>query len=77
VVWVVGLGSVGGFSQRVLNDLTRARLSRGRNDLAPLSPPSTPPPSGQLARPATHRKTEKERHIADGVGGGGRRGAES
>jgi hypothetical protein len=46
VVWVVGFGSVEGFSQRVLNDLTRARLSRGRIFwLLSLPPPPPPPPS--------------------------------
>jgi len=54
--------------QRVLNDLQRARLFRGRkiwffaHPLLHLS--------RQKTRPATHRKTEKERHLADGRGGG-------
>ncbi len=39
-------------------------------DLALLPPP--PPISCQLTLPATHRKTEKERHLADGSGGCGR-----
>jgi hypothetical protein len=39
-----------------------------------LSPPPTlhPPLSGQKARPATYRKTEKERRLDDVRGGGGR-----
>ncbi len=41
------------------------------HDLAP-SPP-LPPLSGQWALWATHRKTEKERQLADGTGGDGRR----
>jgi hypothetical protein len=34
------------------------------NDLSPRPPPSTPPPR-QLSRPATKRKTEKDRQLAD------------
>jgi hypothetical protein len=49
-------------TQKVLNDLKKARLSR--------LPPS--PLSRQKARPATHRKTEKERQNL--LTGEGRRG---
>ncbi len=34
--------------------------------------PLPPPPSLKSARPATHRKAEKGRHLADGRGGGAR-----
>jgi hypothetical protein len=50
----------------VLNDLWRTRLSRRRMILF-LSYPL----SRQLAGPTTHRKTEKERKLANGRGGDG------
>ncbi len=49
---------------RALNDSWRTRLFAPSYYLAP--PPPSPP-----ARPATHRKSEKERQIADGRGGRG------
>ncbi len=45
---------------------------------SPPRPPQPPPPPRKHARPATHRKTEKERQLVDGIGGeGDGRGAES
>jgi hypothetical protein len=61
-------------TQRVLNDFWRARLSRGR--MIWLQAPAHPL---RQVRPAKHRKTEKERQLADGRrrGEGGGRGTES
>jgi hypothetical protein len=53
-----------GLVQRVLNDLKRARLFRGLMIWLLALPPF--PLSRQKARPPTHRKTEKERQLADG-----------
>ncbi len=45
-----------------LNDLYRTRLFRRTIWLLPPSPPRS------VSRPATHRNTEAEIHLADGIG---------
>jgi hypothetical protein len=53
--------------QRLLNDLYGTMLSRSRM-ICLLPHPSPSPLSRQEARPAIHRKTEKDRQLADGRG---------
>ncbi len=60
-------------SKRVINDLSRARLSLcGMIWLL-----ADPPPPVRKLEPATHRETEKERQVDDGRVEGWGRGAES
>jgi hypothetical protein len=58
---------------RLLNDLQRTRLSRGRIIRLLANPIPNPLPSVS----STHRKAEKKRQLLNGRGGEGGRGAES